>query len=63
MLFDVDLAQETLSNDLPDQTENEMFPSFVEIGCSNVDDGKTERFRRSDDKVVVFGHLEVVESS
>lgn len=63
MKLDIDLCEETSSNDLPDQTENQVLPAFVEIGSSDVDNRETERFGGSDDKIVVLSHLEVVESS
>lgn len=59
--LDVDLAEQTPSDNLPDETENEMFTTFGDILRTNVNDGTSDTFRRSDDNVVVFGHLKGVE--
>lgn len=61
MEFDVDLAQETTSNDLPDETENEMLPNLDNVTSTNVDDGAANTLGRLDDNVVVFSHLKGIE--
>lgn len=59
--LDVDLVEEASSDDLPDQAEHEVLPSFDEIGGPDVDDAAADSFGRRDDNVVVLCHLEVVE--
>jgi hypothetical protein len=61
MELDVDLGEQTSPDDLPNETKDEMFPTFCEIRCANVDDRATDTFRRGDDDVVVLGYLEGVQ--
>lgn len=42
MKLDVNLAQETTSNDLPDKTEDEMLTNLGDISGANVDDGAAD---------------------
>lgn len=37
--FDVDFTQKTASNDLPDETENEMLTDLNDVSSTNIDDG------------------------
>lgn len=57
----INLAQQTASNDLPDQSENKMLSSFDDVCRTDIDDTASDSFRRLDDDIVVFRHLEVVE--
>lgn len=62
VVLDVDLAEETSSNDLPDESEDEMFGSVGDIGRTDVDDRASDTIGRGDDDVVVLCDLEGVES-
>lgn len=61
MMLDIDLAQQSASDDLPDQTQDQMFPSLGNILRADVDDGTSDTFGRGDDDVVVLGDLEGVQ--
>jgi hypothetical protein len=61
MNLDIDLAQKTSPDDLPDQTQDQVFPSLRDILRTDVNDGTSDTLRRGDDDVVVLGDLEGVE--
>lgn len=61
MMLDIDLAQQSASDDLPDQTQNQVFPPLGNILRADVDDGTSDTFGRGDDDVVILGDLEGVE--
>jgi hypothetical protein len=42
MNLDINLGEQTPSDNLPDQTENQMFSSLCNIGRTNVDDGASD---------------------
>lgn len=62
MILQIDLGKQPPPDDLPDKTQNEMFPSINEILRTDVDDGATDTFGGSDDDVVVFCHLKSIGS-
>ena len=61
MMLDIDLAQQSASDDLPDQTQDQVFPSLGDVLRADVDDGTSDTFGRGDDDVVILGDLEGVE--
>jgi len=61
MNLDIDLAQKTSPDDLPDQTQDQVFPTLRNILRTDVDDGTSDTLGRGDDDVVVLGDLEGVE--
>jgi hypothetical protein len=61
MMLDVDLAQQSSSDDLPNQTQDQVFPSLGDVLRADVDDGTSDTFGRGDDDVIVLGDLEGVE--
>ena len=62
MEFDVDLAQETSPNDLPDEPQNEMLADFDDIATSNIDDGAANPLGRVDDDVIILGHVKSIQN-
>ena len=60
MKLDINLAKESPSDDLPDQTKNKMFPALNKIRRANIHD-MSETFGRVNDQIVVFDHLELTE--
>ena len=61
MNFDIDLAQKTSPNDLPNEAQDQVFPSLRDILRTNVDDRTSDTLGRGDDDVVVLSDLEGVE--
>lgn len=61
MQLDVNLAQKTTANDLPDQTKDKMLANLDDVASTNVDDGATDTLGRLDDDVVVLAHLESIQ--
>jgi hypothetical protein len=61
MKFDVNLGKETSADDLPDETQDEVFSSVRDIRRADVDDGTADTLGRWDDDVVVLCKLECVE--
>jgi hypothetical protein len=59
--FDVDLAQQTSSDNLPNQTQDQMLSHFDDVSAANVDDRAADTLGRLDDDVVVLGEVEVVQ--
>ena len=60
MKFDINFAEQSASDNLPDQSEDKILSSFDEVGTADVDDcGKS--LCRVDDQIVVFDHLELTE--
>ena len=60
MKFDVNFAKKSTSNNLPDQTENKMFPALNKIRTADIDNS-SETLGRVDDQIVIFNHLELTE--
>lgn len=60
MELDIDLAEQSTSNNLPDETQDEMLPAFLKVLGSNIYDGTTNSLGGGDNDVVVLGHLESV---
>jgi len=58
MKFDINLAEKPSSDDLPDQTQNKMFPAFDKICATDIHDMR-KPFGRVYDQIVVFNHLEL----
>jgi hypothetical protein len=61
MKLDIHLRQQSSSDNLPNETQDQMFPSLSDIARSDVHDGTSDTFRRRDDDIVVFCNLECVE--
>lgn len=59
--LDINLAQQTTSNDLPDQAKNEVLTNLDNVTTSNVNDGAANALGRVDDDVVIFGHVESIQ--
>jgi len=60
MQLDVDLGEKTPSNDLPDETKDQMLATLCKVRRPNVDHGTADTLGRSDDDIVVFGDLESI---
>lgn len=60
-MLDIDLAQKSPSDDLPNETQDQVFPPLGNVLRTDVDDGTSDTFGRGDDDVVVLGDLEGVE--
>ena len=60
MKLDIDLTQESTSNNLPNQAEDKVFPAFNKICAADVDN-MSKTFCRVDNEIVVFDHLELTE--
>lgn len=58
MQLDINLAEQPLPDDLPDQAENQMFCALRDICRSNVDDGTADGFSRRYDNIIVLCDLE-----
>lgn len=61
MKLNVNLAQETSANNLPDQTENQVLLGLHDVAAANVDNRTTDTLGRLDDNVVVLRHVEIVQ--
>lgn len=61
MNLDVDLAEQTSSDDLPNQTQNQVLPAFDKVLGTNVDYRASDTLGGGDNDVVIFSHLESVE--
>jgi hypothetical protein len=59
--LDVDLGEQSTADDLPNETEDEVFSTLGNVLWTNVDDGTADTLCRGDDDVVVLGHLEGVQ--
>jgi len=59
--FDVDLAEQSTSDDLPDETEDEVFSAFLKILRTDVDHRASDSFCRGDNDIVILGHLESID--
>jgi len=62
MKLDIDLAQQTTSNNLPYESQYQMFANLNYIHTTNIDDRATYALGRFDDDVVVLSHVESIES-
>jgi hypothetical protein len=60
MQFDINLREQAFPDDLPNQTQNEMFSAFSQIRRADVDDGTANGLSGGDDDVVIFCDLECV---
>jgi len=60
MELDINLAEQTTADNLPDQTQNKMFSNLDDISTTNVDNRATNTLGRLNNNVVVFCHLEGV---
>ena len=61
MELDVNLRQQTSSDNLPNQPEDQMLPALSEIRGAYVNNGASDRLRRCDDDIVVLGNPERIE--
>jgi len=61
MKFDIDLAEQSTSDYLPDETKDEMFSAFLKILGTDVDHRASDSLCRRDDKIVILGHLERID--
>lgn len=61
MVLDVNLAEQSPPDDLPDQPKDEVFGPVRNVRRANVDDRAPDSLGRGDDNVVVLGDLERVE--
>ena len=61
MELDIDLGQETPSDDLPNETKDKMFAAFRDIRRSDVDHGASNTLGGCNDDVVVFSDLESIQ--
>ena len=59
--LDIDLAEQTSPDDLPDQTQNQVLTHLDDITTANVDDGTPNALGRLDNNVVVLGEVEIVQ--
>lgn len=59
--LDVNLAQQTTANDLPNQTQNKMLTNLDDVPAANVHDGAPNALGGVDHDVVVFRHVESVQ--
>lgn len=59
--LNIDLGEQSSTNDLPDETKDQMFTTLRDISRTDVDDGATYTLCRGDDDVVVLGNLEGVQ--
>lgn len=60
MEFDVDLAQETPADDLPNEAKNKVFANLDDIATSDVHNRTTNTFGRVDNDVVIFSHVKSI---
>lgn len=60
VVLQVNLAQQTAADNLPDETKNKVFTAIGKVLRADVDYTAANRFRRSDHNVIVFRHLERV---
>ena len=61
MQLDIDLAQETSPDDLPDQTQNQVFLDLYNVSTANVHHRATNTLCRLNHDVVVLCHVEGVQ--
>ena len=61
MQLDVDLAEQTSPDDLPDQTKNQMLSNLDNVSSANVDNRAADALCRFNDNVVVLSKVEVVQ--
>ena len=61
MQLDIDLAQETSPDDLPNQTQNQVFLDLDNVSTANVHHRATNTLCRLNHDVVVFCHVEGVQ--
>ena len=59
--LNVDLGEQTSSDDLPDETENKMLAALRNVCSADVHDRAADTLRRGDDDVVVLRNLESIE--
>ena len=56
----VDVGKKAFTNDLPDESKDEMFATFRNIRRANIDNRAPDTLGRRDDNIVVFRNLEIV---
>jgi hypothetical protein len=61
MQLDIDLSEETSSDDLPDQAQDQVLPNFNKISTADVDNRTSNALGGVDDNVVVFCHVESIQ--
>jgi hypothetical protein len=59
--LDIDLAEQTSPDDLPDQTQNQVLTHLDDITTANVDDGTPNTLGRLDNNVVILSKVEIVQ--
>lgn len=59
--LDVNLGQKTTTNDLPDETQDEVLTALLNVARANVDNGTSDTLGRGNNNVVVLRHLERVQ--
>ena len=60
MELDINLTEQASPDDLPNQAEDQMLPSLLDIRGTDVDNRASNSLRGCDDNVVVLGHLESI---
>ena len=61
MKFDVDLTEQSTSDDLPDKTEDEMLSAFLKILGTDIDHRASDSLCRRDNDIVILRHLERID--
>lgn len=61
MMLDVNLAQQAPPNHLPDQAQDQVLSTLLQVGRTDIDDRQSDTFGGRNDNVVVFRHLECVQ--
>lgn len=59
--LNVDLSQQATADDLPDETQNQMFSDLDHITSANIDHRAPDTLCRLNDYVVVLRHLESIQ--
>jgi len=60
MQLDINLPQQTPSNDLPNQPQNQMLPDLNDIPTTNIHDRASNTLRRLDNDIVILSHVESI---
>lgn len=61
MQLDVYLSEQASPDDLPNETQDQVLPYFDDVPTSNIDHRAADTFRRVDNDVVVFRHVECIQ--
>lgn len=59
--LDVNLAQQSTANNLPDQAQNQMLPDLDDVASADVHNRAADTLGGFDDNVVVLTHMESIE--